>query len=69
MPKMKTHSGAKKRFRITGTGKVLSMKAYRGHNKSKKNRRQIFAMRDMHPLARGQAKIVRRILPYGTGKK
>ena len=29
MPKMKTHRGAAKRFKITGTGKILRRKAYR----------------------------------------
>jgi large subunit ribosomal protein L35 len=31
MPKMKTHSGAAKRFRLTGTGKVMRLRANRGH--------------------------------------
>ena len=31
MPKMKTHSGAAKRFRLTGTGKVMRRRANRGH--------------------------------------
>ncbi len=31
MPKMKTHSGASKRFRITGTGKVMRRRANRNH--------------------------------------
>ena len=31
MPKMKTHSGANKRFRITGTGKVMRRRANRNH--------------------------------------
>ena len=31
MPKMKTHSGAKKRFRITGTGKITRRRANRAH--------------------------------------
>ncbi|GGO14993.1 50S ribosomal protein L35 [Microbispora bryophytorum] len=31
MPKMKTHSGAKKRFRLTGTGKVVRRRANRKH--------------------------------------
>ncbi|WP_327091714.1 50S ribosomal protein L35 [Nonomuraea sp. NBC_01738] len=31
MPKMKTHSGAKKRFRLTGTGKVKRRRAARAH--------------------------------------
>ena len=39
MPKMKTHSGAKKRFRVTGTGKIKRFQANTSHmmrNKSKK---------------------------------
>jgi large subunit ribosomal protein L35 len=32
MPKMKTHSGAKKRFKVTGSGKVMRLKAFRQHN-------------------------------------
>jgi large subunit ribosomal protein L35 len=31
MPKMKTHSGAKKRFRLTGTGKIMRRRANRQH--------------------------------------
>jgi large subunit ribosomal protein L35 len=31
MPKMKTHSGASKRFRLTGTGKVMRRRANRNH--------------------------------------
>jgi large subunit ribosomal protein L35 len=31
MPKMKTHSGAKKRFKVTGTGKLLHRRANRNH--------------------------------------
>ena len=31
MPKMKTHSGASKRFRLTGTGKVMRRRANRAH--------------------------------------
>ncbi|SDR26741.1 50S ribosomal protein L35 [Thermostaphylospora chromogena] len=31
MPKMKTHSGAKKRFRLTGSGKIVRRRANRAH--------------------------------------
>jgi large subunit ribosomal protein L35 len=37
MPKMKTDSGAKKRFKITGTGKIRRRKAFRGHLMEKKS--------------------------------
>jgi len=38
MPKLKTHSGAKKRFKVTGTGKVAGKKAGKSHNLSHKSR-------------------------------
>ena len=37
MPKSKTHSGAKKRLRRTGTGKIKREKAYRSHILTKKS--------------------------------
>ena len=43
MPKMKTHSGAKKRFKVTGTGKVRGRSAFTSHileKKSPKRKRQ-----------------------------
>ena len=36
MPKMKTHKGAAKRFKRTGSGKIMRRKAWRGHNRHKK---------------------------------
>jgi large subunit ribosomal protein L35 len=44
MPKMKTKSGAKKRFRLTASGKVKRSKAYRSHiltSKSTKRKRHL----------------------------
>ena len=37
MPKMKTNKAAAKRFRVTGTGKVMRRKAYKSHILTKKN--------------------------------
>ena len=36
MPKMKSHSGTKKRFRTTGTGKIMRGKAFKSHILTKK---------------------------------
>ena len=36
MPKMKTHRGAAKRFKVTGTGKIMRRKAFRAHLLEKK---------------------------------
>ena len=40
MPKVKTNSGAKKRFRFTGTGKIKRNKAYHSHILTKKTKKQ-----------------------------
>ncbi|MCY4620039.1 MAG: 50S ribosomal protein L35 [Chloroflexi bacterium] len=67
MPKMKTHKGAAKRFRITRNGKVMRMKGYRGHNKQKKHKRTLRAQGRMHEVKRlGDQKRVKRLLPYGS---
>jgi len=51
MPKMKTVSSAKKRFRTTGTGKLKRKKAYHSHiltKKSKKRKRNLTKWTDVH---------------------
>ena len=40
MPKVKTNSGAKKRFALTGTGKIKRRHAYHSHNLTKKTKKQ-----------------------------
>jgi len=40
MPKMKTNSGAKKRFVLTGTGKIKRKHAYKSHILTKKTKKQ-----------------------------
>lgn len=40
MPKMKTHSGAKKRFALTGTGKIKRKHAFKSHILTKKTKKQ-----------------------------
>ncbi|MEB3287977.1 MAG: 50S ribosomal protein L35 [Vampirovibrionales bacterium] len=37
MPKMKTHKSSRKRFKVTGTGKIMFEKAFRGHLNVKKS--------------------------------
>ena len=37
MPKMKTHKGTAKRFRVTGSGKIMRAKAFKSHIKTKKS--------------------------------
>lgn len=40
MPKLKTKSGAKKRFKVTGTGKIKRKRAYKRHILTKKETKQ-----------------------------
>ena len=54
MPKMKTHRGAAKRFRLTGTGKVMRRKATGNHfliKKSGSRKRRITGMEEVGPEA------------------
>jgi large subunit ribosomal protein L35 len=65
MPKLKTHKGARRRFHITGTGKVMHRKGSISHlrmRKSKRARRQI----DQKVMASDpMQKRVHKLLPYG----
>ena len=59
MPKMKTDSGAKKRFKVTGTGKIMRRKAFRGHlmeKKPSKRARDLARESEVAPADRRQVK-------------
>ena len=65
MPKMKTKSGAKKRFRLTATGKVRCQQAGKRHGMIKRSNKQIRNLRGTTILSPQDAKIVRKFLPNG----
>jgi large subunit ribosomal protein L35 len=56
MPKMKTHSSLKRRFKITGTGKVLRHKAFRKHLFASKSARQKRLFATQPQVAKGDIK-------------
>jgi large subunit ribosomal protein L35 len=63
MPKMKTHTGAAKRFSVTGTGKVKRRKAYKSHiltKKSQKRKRNLRKGTIIETI--GEAKRMRRLI-------
>ena len=62
MPKQKTHRGAAKRLKVTGTGKVRHMKAWRGHNRHKKSASRWRRVAGEATLTGGDAKRARRLL-------
>jgi large subunit ribosomal protein L35 len=62
MPKMKTHSGAKKRFKITGTGKLTHRSAGKRHLNEHKSTRETRRLGPDAELTGTDAKKVRRLL-------
>ena len=62
MPKMKTHSGAKKRFKITPTGKIRRRKAFMNHILEKKSADRKRNLNRMTVVAKGDEKNVRKLL-------
>jgi large subunit ribosomal protein L35 len=62
MPKMKTHSGAKKRFRVTGTGKVMRRRANRAHYNEHKATKVTRRLAGYVPLVDGDAKRIKKLL-------
>ena len=65
MPKMKTKSGAKKRFKLTASGKVKAGQAGKRHGMIKRTSKFIRNQRGATHLAPQDAKIVKQFLPYG----
>ena len=63
MPKMKTHKGAKKRFSVTGTGKVRRLKAFKSHILTKKTSKRKRNLRRPTMIAtNGEAKNIKRLI-------
>ncbi|MDQ1317638.1 MAG: large subunit ribosomal protein [Candidatus Poribacteria bacterium] len=64
MPKIKTHKGAKKRFKLTGKGRIKKFSPFTGHlftNKSPKRKRNL---RKASLVAKVDEKRIKRLLPY-----
>ena len=64
MPKMKTKSGAKKRFKMTGTGKVKAAAQGKRHGMIKRTAKFIQQARGTMVLSEFDAKIVKKYMPY-----
>ncbi|MDQ6695577.1 MAG: 50S ribosomal protein L35 [Chloroflexota bacterium] len=65
MPKMKTHKGAARRFKITGTGQIMRTKHMKSHFRRRKSKRVKQLFDRMLPLDSTQVSHVTRLLPYG----
>jgi large subunit ribosomal protein L35 len=63
MPKMKSHRGARKRFSITGSGKVKRLKAFKSHILTKKTSKRKRRLRQSAVITTpGEAKNIKRLL-------
>ena len=65
MPKLKTHKGAKSRFHVTGSGKIMRVKGPKSHlrrHKARRVRKLFDEMIELHPSDRTR---IKRLIPYG----
>jgi large subunit ribosomal protein L35 len=66
MPKMKTKSGAKKRFKVTGTGRVLYQQSRKRHGMIKRTKKQIRQLRGTAVLFNADGdNVIKSFLPNG----
>ena len=63
MPKMKSHSGTKKRFRKTGTGKLMRAKAFKSHILTKKPTKRTRRLRQGGYADKTTASTIRKMIP------
>ena len=67
MPKMKTHRGAKKRIKVTGTGKFIVKKPGKSHILTKKTRKRKNRLKKDTVITSTLEKHLKGLLPYGVG--
>ena len=65
MPKIKTHKGASKRFKVTGSGRVRRPKGGAQHNMIGKSRTRRRRLRDQDMVDKAMEGRVKLLLPYG----
>ena len=64
MPKIKTHSGAKKRFKLSKNGKVIRAHANKSHNLNKKTTKRKRGLRKTTVADKTNVAQVKRLVPY-----
>ena len=64
MPKIKTHSGAKKRFKLTKTGKVKRAHAFKSHILNKKTTKRKRNLRKVTVADKTNTAQIKRLVPY-----
>ena len=64
MPKMKTNRGAAKRFKVTGTGKILYSKSHANHILTKKTSKRKRTLRKRDVMDKSNKGMVKQLIPY-----
>jgi len=64
MPKLKTHSGAAKRLKVTSTGKIVRRKGYRSHLLTGKSAKRTRRLRRPTLVSEREYDKMKRLLPY-----
>ena len=68
MPKMKTHRGARKRIKVTGTGKFIVKKPGKSHILTKKTRKRKNSLKKDTVVTSTLERHMKALLPYGVGR-
>ncbi len=64
MPKLKTKRAAAKRYKVTGTGKIMKMKANKSHILNKKSTKRKRNLRKQIEMDATNVKVARKLIPY-----
>lgn len=63
--KLKTHTGAKARFGLSGRGKFLQPKGHKSHLRTRRSKRAKRQYDEMAPVHKSHVRLLKRALPYG----
>lgn len=64
MPKMKTHSGASKRFKVTGSGKIKRSRANKSHILTHKKQKRTRKLRTATTVSKAQYATIKKLLQF-----
>ena len=64
MPKIKTHKGTAKRFRLSGTGKVMRRHSFQSHMLEHKSSKRKRLFTGHEPVSPADARAIKRVAPY-----
>ncbi|MGI6679910.1 MAG: 50S ribosomal protein L35 [Bdellovibrionota bacterium] len=64
MPKIKTNKSVVRKFKINAAGKVLRKQAFKSHNTAKKTPKRVRQLRGLVATFKGDARKVKKVLPY-----